>query len=94
MDPIHQDYATFDKYTKDFKKIDSKSQKNLKFFGTNVRFPDPKNTKSKSMQINPAPSAYNLMALWKGKEKANEKEKFKPLDYNKLTKGIEKSIYY
>jgi hypothetical protein len=95
IDPIHQDFNTFDKTVKELKKSESATNaKNLRFFGSQERFPDPKKSKSKSILITPAPSNYNLMALWKGKEKRDEKEKHKPLDYYRLTKGIEKSIYY
>ena len=81
INPVHQDFQTFDKTELDTKKYD-KTSKNLRFFGSQDRFKDIKKSKSTTNFITPSPSNYNLMALWKGKEvKKDSNEKNKLMDY-------------
>jgi len=61
--------------------------------GTEVRFKDPKKSKS-SLTVNvPGAGHYPLISEWPGKIVKPDDKKKKNWMYN-LTKGVEKSIYY
>jgi len=64
----------------------------VKMWGTAKRFELKKDNK-KNPNALPGPGQYPLMATWNGKLPAGKKEKDKNW-MNKITKGIEKSIYY
>ena len=83
-------YTTFSKYKTLNDKKDRAKSKN--FFGNEVRFPNPKKTKSKSFMVTPAPDQYDLIAHWKGK--VDKKDDKKKNDWKNVSKGIQKNIYY
>ena len=76
-------YTTFSKLKNAYDKKETAKSKNL--FGTTVRFPDTKNSKSKSFLGNPGPDQYDLVTYWKGKEKKDEKTKN---DWKNVSKGV------
>ncbi len=65
----------------------------VKMWGTAQRFTLKKDTKKDPNNF-PGPGQYNMAATWSGKLPLGQKENKDKNWMNKVTKGIEKSIYY
>ena len=89
FNPHPVNYRTF---AKDFElRKEKKDQKNVKMWGTAPRFVIKKDPKKDANNF-PGPGNYPMIATWNGKtteKKAKDKNWM-----NRLTKGIETSIYY
>ena len=93
-------YMTFSKLA-DLKKAEEKekSKKLERLWGTSTRFTDPKQkSKSKSVSNFPGPGTYDMLSYWKDPKIAYKKKSEKEIgnkDWQyKISKGIERSIYY
>jgi len=71
---------------------ENKGKKDSKAWGTSTRFVTKKDAKKDPNNF-PGPGSYPLIATWNGKIPAGKKEKDQNW-MNRLTRGIEKSIYY
>jgi len=88
--PNPVNYKTFGK---EFElRKEKKDQKNVKIWGTSTRFPAKKDPKKDANNF-PGPGNYPMIATWNGKSANGKREKDKNF-MNRVTKGIEKSIYY
>lgn len=87
--PLPNDLVTFDKIAEMMK--DKNKLPKVKTWGApGDRFRKPK----KDAYNPPGPGNYNTMIIWNGKQPDGKKDK-KDLNWmNKVSKGIEKSIYY
>jgi len=65
----------------------------VKAWGTAVRFVFKKDAKKDPHSV-PGPGTYAMTATWNGKLAPNDKDKKDKNWMNKITKGVEKSIYY
>lgn len=91
-------YMTFSKLA-ELKKAEEKekSKRTSKFWGTSTRFSDPKKSKSISFINFPGPGTYDMLSYWNDPKIAYQKksEKQEKKDWQmKISKGIERSIYY
>ncbi|CAD8139398.1 unnamed protein product [Paramecium octaurelia] len=82
-------FTTFNKLQGNAKK---KERVDKHTFGTDVRFKDPKKSKSKQGLL-PGPGQYPMIVQWQGKEQDKSKAKIKNY-MQSTTKGIQRSIYY
>ncbi|EGR31167.1 hypothetical protein IMG5_116380 [Ichthyophthirius multifiliis] len=86
--------STYDTFGKIYQKLQDSGGKLTKsavnYLGKTERFKDISKSKSKQITNAPGPGHYPLIAQWPGKE--SKKEQFNYLE--KISKGIEKSIYY
>jgi len=85
-------YKTFGKLYQLHK--EKKDINKVKLWGTAQRFTGKKDDKKKSSSAFPGPGQYNMTATWSGKLPPGQKENKDKNWMNKVTKGIEKSIYY
>jgi len=84
---------TFKTFSKEMEiRKEKKGTKEVKIWGTSARFPVRKDVKKDPNNF-PGPGNYPMIAAWNGKNANGKKEKNKHW-MNRLTKGIEKSIYY
>ena len=60
------DYDTFGKQLYKSKEGGGHTKTAVKYMGTDIRFKDIKNTKSKSLVIFPGPGTYPMIAKWPG----------------------------
>jgi hypothetical protein len=101
INPFPTMYMTFSKLA-EMKKAEEKekSKKVEKLWGTATRFSDPKKKSKSTSFINcPGPGTYDMISYWKDPKvaymKKSEKEKEDKKDWQmKITKGVERSIYY
>jgi len=84
--------VSFRTFAKDMElRKEKKDQKNVKIWGTSSRFVTKKDSKKDPNNF-PGPGTYPMIAGWNGK---TVEKKPKDLNWmNRLTKGVEKSIYY
>ncbi|CAK73021.1 unnamed protein product (macronuclear) [Paramecium tetraurelia] len=82
-------FTTFNKLL-DLTKRKDKLDRNT--FGKDVRFKDPKKSKSKQILL-PGPGQYPMVVQWAGKEQDKNKTKQKTY-LQAISKGCERSIYY
>jgi len=89
---FHPHPVAFKTFAKQFELTkDKKDQKMVKMWGTAPRFVMKKDTKKDPNNF-PGPGNYDMRAKWNGK---STEKKPKDLNWmNRLTKGVEKSIYY
>lgn len=99
LNPYPTMYMTFSKLA-DLKKAEDKEKtKRLeRLWGTSYRFTDAKyKSKSTSVLVVPGPGTYDMISYWNDPkvayQKKSEKQDKKDWQY-KITKGIQKSIYY
>jgi len=89
--PIPVSFGTFQKLEA-ISKDKEKSGSKVKTWGTQERF--GKKGK-KTDEGGPGPGKYNTIAIWNGKPLDGKKSEKKDTNWmNKISKGIEKSIYY
>jgi len=90
--PIPVLYDTFDKLIK--LKNENKIRA-VKMFGTDKRFREVKPEHPNHPKNTPGPGAHDIVAKWREKPAVGQKaEKKDPHWMNKITKGVERSIYY
>jgi hypothetical protein len=91
-------FDTFDKGLRLLADKKSEKTKSKNNFGTASRFPDINKKGSKGKEKVVGPQTYDVTSYWPGKElkkgkgMKEEEKKFDIL--KKITKGVEKSIYY
>ena len=66
IDPIVQEYETFEKIAYDTKKRGPLNNvKNLRYFGSGQRFKDGSKSKSVADFLTPGSGQYNMLSLWR-----------------------------
>lgn len=88
--PFPVEYKTF---AKDLAEPKDKKNSNTKVWGTGSRFVQQKDTKKDPNNF-PGPGSYGMVATWNGKLEKGGNAKTDKNWMNKITKGIERSIYY
>jgi len=90
--PFPVAFNTFGKLL-ELSKDKTKTQTKAKIWGTSERFVAKKDAKKAPNSV-PGPGHYPMAATWNGKLAPNNKDKKDKNWMNKITKGIERSIYY
>jgi len=91
VNPFPANYRTFGKLFEQVKNKEAGAK--VKVWGTSSRFQAKKDSKKDPNNF-PGPGQYGMTAEWNGKQAVGKNDKKDKNWMNRVTKGVEKSIYY